>query len=51
MFEIDLDFLYEAASESSIREGAQYFKAAADQGHAAAQYNYGNCLAKGEGDS
>jgi TPR repeat protein len=51
MFEIGLDFLHEAASESSIREAAQYFKAAADQGHAAAQCHYGICLTNGEGVS
>jgi TPR repeat protein len=34
-----------------LRGAANYYKLAADQGIAAAQNNYGNCLDKGEGVS
>jgi TPR repeat protein len=35
--------------ETALIGGAKYFKLAADQNYAVAQFNYGNCLAKGEG--
>jgi TPR repeat protein len=34
-----------------LRGPAQYYKLDADQGDAAAQYNYGKCLDEGEGVS
>ena len=40
---------YQQESEDRVRLAARYFKLAADQGHAPAQFQYGLCLKEGEG--
>ena len=40
---------YQQESEDRVRLAARYFKLAADQGHAPAQFRYGLCLKEGEG--